>query len=136
MLNALVSASSCSRDFFEHGRGTLLTGSERRYPISFHFAWSEEDSITIELPAGFSLDNADAPAPFKAPPISEYTPTIGVTQDGRTMIHKRTFFFGGGGNIYFPVDRYAALKQYFEAVHKSDDHTVTLKQAAATAVTP
>lgn len=122
--------------FFEHGRSTLFTGSERRHPISFHFAWSEEDSIEIELPAGFSLDNADAPAPFSASVISEYRPTIGVTKDGHNLIYKRTFFFGGGGNIFFPVGSYEALKQYFDAVHKSDDHTVTLKQAAATAVTP
>ena len=59
-----------------------------------------------------------------------------MTKDGHNLIYKRTFFFGGGGNIFFPVGSYEALKQYFDAVHKSDDHTVTLKQAAATAVTP
>jgi hypothetical protein len=121
--------------FFEHGRDALFSGSDRKHPIAFHYPWSEEDSVTIELPAGFVLDNADAPAPFKAAAISEYKPTIGVTKDGHTMVYKRAFFFGGNGSIYFPVESYQALKQYFDAVHKSDNHTVTLKQAAATAAT-
>lgn len=53
--------------FFEHGREALFSGSERRHAIYFHYPWSEEDSVTIEVPAGFTLDNADAPAPFSAP---------------------------------------------------------------------
>lgn len=92
--------------------------------------------MTIELPAGFTLDNADAPSPFNAGPISDYKPSMGVTKDGRTMIYKRNFFFGGGDSIVFPVGSYAPLKKYFDAVHQSDNHTVTLKQAAATTATP
>jgi hypothetical protein len=122
--------------FFEHGRAALFSGSERRHPIYFHYPWSEEDSITIELPAGFTLDNADAPAPFNAGATSEYKPTIGVTKDGHTMVYKRTFFFGGGGSIFFPVETYTSLKKYFDIVHTSDNHTVTLKQAPATVATP
>ena len=122
--------------FFEHGREALFSNSERKHPIYFHYPWSEDDVITIELPAGFTLDNADSPAPFSAGPVSEYRPSIGVTQDERTMVYKRKFFFGGGDSIIFPVESYLPLKKYFDAVHQSDNHTVTLKQAAATTATP
>jgi len=123
-------------EFFQRGIGPLFSGSERKYPVYFDYPWSEEDSVTIELPAGFTLDNADSPAPFNAGPTSDYKPSMGVTKDGHTMVYKRNFFFGGGGSIVFPVGSYAALKKYFDAVHQSDNHTVTLKQAAATAATP
>ncbi|HSS19851.1 MAG TPA: DUF3857 domain-containing protein [Pyrinomonadaceae bacterium] len=124
-------------EFFQHGNAPLFSSSERKYPVYFSYPWSEEDEVTIELPDGFSLDNADAPQPFGSPPIADYKPTIAVTTDGKTMVYKRTFYFGGNGTIVFPVDSYTRLKGFFDAVHNSDNHTVTLKQAAvATTSTP
>lgn len=123
-------------EFFQHGVDPLFSGSDRRYPVYFDYPWSEEDSVTIDLPVGFTLDNADAPAPFGAGPISEYNGTMGITKDGTQMVYKRKFFFGGGNSIVFPVDSYTKLKGYFDSVHKADNHTVTLKQSAATAATP
>ena len=120
-------------EFFQRGIEPLFSGSERKYPIYFSYPWSEEDEVNIDLPAGFSLDNADAPAPFGAGPISNYKPTIGVTNDRHTLVYKRSFFFGGADTILFPVGSYATLKTYFDAIHKSDNHTITLKQAATTA---
>jgi hypothetical protein len=121
-------------EFFQHGAAPLFSGSERRYPVYFSYPWSEEDHVTIDLPAGFSLDNADAPQPFGAGPVGDYKPTIAVTKDGRTMVYTRNCFFGGGDYIMFPVTSYAALKTYFDAIHQADNHTVTLKQTAAAAV--
>jgi hypothetical protein len=86
--------------------------------------------VEIDLPAGYALDSADAPAPFSGGAISEYKPSAAVTKDGKTLIYKRNFFFGAGGNILFPVSTYPQLKAYFEQVHKEDGHTITLKQAA------
>jgi hypothetical protein len=120
-------------EFFQHGIEPLFSGSERKYPVYFNYPWSEEDRVIIDLPAGFSLDSADAPAAFGSPPIGDYRPTLGVTKDGRTLVYTRNFFFGGGDTIVFPVESYSKLKAYFDVIHKSDNHTVTLKQAAATA---
>jgi hypothetical protein len=50
------------------------------------------------------------------------------------MMFRRSFFFGGGGNILFPVNTYPQLKNFFDALNKQDNHTITLKQSAATAV--
>ena len=44
------------------------------------------------------------------------------------LIYERKFFFGGGGNNLFPMGTYSALKQFFDDFHKSDSHTITLKQ--------
>jgi transglutaminase-like putative cysteine protease len=116
---------------FQHGIGPLFVTSERKYPIYFHYPWSEDDEVNIELPAGYALDNADAPAPFTGGQISEYKPSLAVTKDGKVLIYKRSFFFGGGGMILFQVGTYNQLKNFFDTLHKQDNHTVALKQIAA-----
>jgi hypothetical protein len=119
--------------FFQHGVGPLFSASTREYPIYFHYPWLEDDEVSIELPEGFALDNADAPAPFGGPPVGAYKSSIGVTTEGHTMVFKRNFYFGGGGNIFFPVTAYPQLKNFFDLLNKQDNHTITLRQSAATA---
>ena len=121
--------------FFEHGIGPLFSGSERKHEIYFHYPWLEQDEVTIELPAGYALDNPDAPAPISvAGGVTEYKPTIGVSRDGKTLIYKRSFFFGGGESVLFPVTTYGTLKTLFDAINREDNHTITLKQTEGTAV--
>ena len=116
--------------FFQYGAGPLFPTSERRHPIYFHYPWSEQDEVLIDLPPGFALDNADAPPPFDAGKVSKYDVKI-LVKDKRTLIYKRAFFFGGDGNILFPVKLYGQVKQLFDVLHKNDNHTITLKQDAA-----
>ena len=116
--------------FFQHGVPPLFATAGRKYPIYFHFPWSESDQVEFELPKGYSLDNADAPQPFGSGDISQYKVSLGATADGSFMVYKRSFFFGGGGSILYPVQQYPNLKTYFDAVHKQDSHSIALKQAA------
>jgi transglutaminase-like putative cysteine protease len=121
--------------FFERGMGPLFSASDRKNAVYFHYPWSEQDHLTIELPAGFALDNADVPAPIPremTQNICEQKTRMAVTTDGRSLIYDRNFFFGGGGGIVFPASSYSALKQLFDLINQADDHTITLKQAAAT----
>jgi len=117
--------------FFQFGVSPLFTTSSRQHSIYFNYPWSENDEVTFELPAGFTLDSAESPAPFSSPPISEYKPTAGITPDGKTLVYKRSFYFGGDGTILFPVSGYPQLKNYFDELHKQDGHIITLKQTAA-----
>lgn len=114
--------------FFQKGIAALFLTSTRRYPIYFHFPWSEEDKVVIELPKGYALDHADSPAPFTAGPISSYSVKMGVTKDESTLVYQRSFFFGGSSTILFPAERYEQVKRLFDEVNKSDNHTITLKQ--------
>jgi hypothetical protein len=118
--------------FFEHGVSPLFSSSERRYPIYFHYPWSEDDEVSIELPDGYALDNADAPGPIKIGQLGEYSPKMFVTNKEKTLIYKRRLSFGGGGGVlYFPTNVYKDLKALFDEINKSDNHTITLKQAAS-----
>lgn len=120
--------------FFQHGAGPLFPTSSRMHPIYFHYPWSEQDEVTIELPAGFALDNPDAPAPFASGTLSRYEVKIMVTKDQKKLIYKRSFFFGGGGveldRLYYAASGYTPLKTFFDLLQKQDNHTITLKQAA------
>lgn len=113
--------------FFEKGIDPLFSARDRRYEVYFHYPWSEQDEVSIDLPAGYALDNAEQPAPFGVGEISRYKVSIGITTDQRTLVYKRNFSFGGGGNIVFPTTSYPAIKQLFDAVHTQDNHTITLK---------
>jgi hypothetical protein len=120
--------------FFQYGEKTLFPTSERRHPIYFNYAWSEEDTVTIELPAGFTLDSNAAPEPLTAGngstvEVSRYDAKVEIIKDGRGIKYNRSFVFGGsGGSIFFPTESYAQLKQVFDAIHQRDSHILTLSQ--------
>lgn len=115
--------------FFEYGESPLFSSAARKYAIYFNFPWSEQDKINIQYPAGYSLDNADAPGLIADPQkISLHDVKIGVVKDQNILKYERNFYFGGGGNILFPSTAYQPLKNLFDAFSKSDSHTITLKQ--------
>ena len=117
-------------EVFEHGRGSLFPSANRKYDVYFNYPWSEQDHITIELPPGFTLDNPDAPA-FIKPEMTQRicAQEIKMGTDGHVLIYDRSFFFGGGGSILFPVSTYASMKQLFDVVSQGNEHTITLKQS-------
>lgn len=118
--------------FFQKGISAMFSAGTRSYPIYFHYPWSEEDKITIALPKGYALDNADRPAPVEAGTVCKHEINIGVTKDDRTLVYSRTFFFGGNNSVLFAVKTYEPLKQLFDEIHKADNHMITLKQTTPT----
>jgi hypothetical protein len=117
--------------YFHKGIEALFSAGTRRYPVYFHYAWSEEDKITIALPKGYTLDNADRPAPIKAGEVCMHTINMGVTKDETQLIYNSTFFFGGSDVNLFPVETYSQVKQLFDEIHKADNHMITLKQSTS-----
>jgi transglutaminase-like putative cysteine protease len=119
--------------FFERGVAPLFSTNARKNDVYFHYPWSEKDEISIELPVGFTLDNADAPAPIPASMtqgICSQSIKMGVDERNHTLVYQRDFFFGGRDSILFPVASYGALKNLFDSLQKANDHTITLKQGA------
>ena len=116
--------------FFLKGIEPLFSAGTRRYPIYFHYPWSEDDKITIELPKGYVLDNADRPSPINAGKISQHTIQMGITTDGKILHYNRTFHFGERDVLFFSVDKYEHLKRLFDEISKADQHMITLKQSS------
>jgi hypothetical protein len=115
--------------FFEYRENPPFSTAERGYQIYFQYPWAETDDIEIELPKGFSLDNADTPGLLADPQkISSLDIKIGVDKAANVIKYQRRFHFGGGGHLLFPSASYKALKGLFDGFHKADTHTITLKQ--------
>jgi hypothetical protein len=116
--------------FFQKGVSALFPTSQRNYPIYFHYPWMEDDTVEIELPQGYSLDSADAPAPFSADNHANYDVKIGVFDGGRGIQYRRKFFFGGGQMVLFQLSTYPNLKKLFDQLHERDNHTLAIKQSS------
>jgi hypothetical protein len=111
--------------FFTHGAAALFPTSARKYAVYFHYPWSEEDTVAIELPAGFEVEEAEAPNSIGSD-IIQYEIKISVA-DGRTLQYSRTFEYGRQEVRTFSVGSYPQLKSLFDTIHARDDRTITLK---------
>lgn len=126
--------------FFQNGADSIFASSDRKHPIYFPFPWSEIDTINVELPAGYALENPTVPAPFSAGEVSKYNARVQITTDKRVLIFTRTFSFGDASSLFFPNSSYSQLKHVFDTIQERDKHTLTLKQnpptEATTSTTP
>ena len=115
---------------FQHNLAARFPTTERRYPVYFHYPWSELDEITVEVPEGYEFDHADIPPPVEAGKTVGWKVRAQV-EGGKKLIYERTFQFGEDGNIVFPVKSYPAVKKVFDTMHEGDEHTFALKQKVA-----
>jgi hypothetical protein len=115
--------------YFEKGVDAMFPASTRKYSLYFHFPWSEEDKVTITLPKGYVLDNADAPQIINVTGICHHEVKMRLAKDTSTLFYTRNFFFGNEKLLLFPVQGYAEIKRLFDTINKSDNHTIALKQA-------
>ena len=118
-------------DYFQHGQAARFPASERKYPVWFEYPWAEEDNVTIKVPKGFELENAEAPASFGFGPVGEYR--VSAKAGAGRLVYQRKLIFGRGGALMFPLTAYPALKKAFDAVHEQDQHTITLRLQPAAA---
>jgi hypothetical protein len=116
--------------FFEKGVEPLFSTNTRQHDIYFNYPWSERDEVSIDLPAGFALDNADQPGDLDLGEFGYDKIKISITNDQRTLLLTRDFRFSG---VIFPKASYPNLKNAFDAIHRVDNHTITLKQGATAA---
>ncbi|MEP6786837.1 MAG: DUF3857 domain-containing protein [Acidobacteriota bacterium] len=115
--------------FFEYGKSPLFSSATRQYDMFFRYPWSELDNIEIKLPAGYDLDNAEAPSPVSDPQnIGSLVMQIAMDNADNTLVVDRKFHFGGGGNVLFGSGAYKPVKSLFDLFSKTDAHTITLKQ--------
>jgi len=114
--------------FFQKGVPARFSASDRRYQIYFHYPWMEDDNVTINLPAGFALDNPESPGSFKIGEAIDYDVQMMIVGKHEQFIYKRKFTFEG---LVFSSSAYPDLKKIFDVLHERDNHTISLKQAAA-----
>lgn len=98
----------------------------RKYPLYFPFAFSELDTISFKLPAGFTVESVPAKDDALLP-YARYHNTSELA-DGQ-LVTKRTLLFNG---IFFDVDKFPNLKAFFNKVQTLDEQQAVLQQPAST----
>jgi Domain of Unknown Function with PDB structure (DUF3857) len=117
-----------SPNAFRRSQVSLFPASDRRFPVAFPYGWKEADEVHIALPAGFELENAEAPGNLNLGQPGSYNVTLAVQSGGsRELIATRDLTFGNKGLLFFDQNQYAALKKAFDEIQVRDAHTLSLR---------
>ena len=104
--------------------------AERKYPIYFHYAFSEVDTIIIELPQGFTVEGVPAPQDVN-PPFGRYTSASKIVEQkvisSRSLVLRR---------FLFDPKMYGELKSFFAKVQLGDEGQVAVRSAAGAPAQP
>jgi hypothetical protein len=101
------------KDAFKH--------AERKYPVYFPYAFAEMDNVSIKLPAGYTLESV--PQLQQADlPYARYENFCQL--DGAQLVTRRNLLFNG---IYFDLNKYAELKEFFSKVQTGDEEQAVLR---------
>jgi len=113
---------------FRRGQATPFSASERRYPVEFPYSWKELDSVQIQLPDGYSLDNPTVPSSLNLGSPGGYSIRMTFTNGSPAAVDvSREFTFGNNGMLIFPAGSYGALKKAFDEVQVRDRFALSLK---------
>jgi hypothetical protein len=108
--------------FFSTLQKKMFTSQFRRYPISFSYPFIEEDKITMQLPAGYEVE--EPPYRRKAG-LSFAGYEISFEVDDRQLIIDRKLRLNG---TVFPPEDYEALRNFFSVVQKGDESHAVLER--------
>jgi hypothetical protein len=115
--------------FFERGEAPLFSAADRQYDVVFPFAWQDTDSVTIHLPAGLQLENAESPGSLDFGQPGGYK--LAISKRGDELICAREFTFGKDAFISFARTSYPPVKKVFDEIHRRDEVTFSLRQVEA-----
>lgn len=100
--------------------------SERKYPVYFAYAYSEDDEITIRFPSGYTIEgspkNQDVRLPYAA-----YI-SLASIDSGNLVTHRRLIFNG----IFVDTKQYAEAKDFFGKVQAGDEQQAVLRSGGST----
>lgn len=110
--------------FFQKGIPPRFTANSRQYDLYFDYGYLEEADVMIDLPPGYTLENAESPASFPLANVGNYQVEIAHDKDTNSLIYRRKFKFGA---LFIPKQYYADLKKLLDLVHQMDNHRLTLR---------
>ncbi len=109
----------------------MFTRDFRIYPIVFPYPFTETDQVTIQLPAGYSMEVA----PYRRKVGLSYAGyEIYSSLDGQNLVTSRSMHLDDPS---FPPEKYFELKNFFSIVLAGDGGQAVLQeQPAASTATP
>jgi hypothetical protein len=119
--------------YFEVGESVRFAAEKRKFPIFFPYAWAEHDDVEIDLPGGFELEQASSSLDVgdRAASLGA-TYSLGYKPKPRILVYKRDFALGEDGATAYRAESYPELRRLYEALHRSDTHSIMLKHTVPT----
>jgi Domain of Unknown Function with PDB structure (DUF3857) len=115
---------------FQPKRKRTLKSGPRKYPIYYQYAYTEHDNISVELPQGYSLETLAAPQNASTK-FAKYSISASTTSNYVNL--ERSLKLGG---VFFTVDRYEELRDFFGKVQAADELQTVLRQEQTAAAQP
>lgn len=113
----------------QKGIEALFRAERRTSEVYLQFPWTEIDEVRIDLPQGYALEEPSRPSPIDAG-AATYELQLSV-KDGAVLVARRELVVGKQEAILFAVTAYPTLRQFFDAVHRSDSHTLVLRSKSS-----
>lgn len=93
---------------------------DRKFPVYFPYAFGEVDRVNINMPAGYTLENA----PQQQSARLGYAAYQNLAQfDGKKLVTQRILQVNG---IFFRLEQYPELKEFFGKVQAGDEQQAVL----------
>jgi len=112
---------------FQPKRTHLLKSGPRKYPIYFHYAFTEKDHVSLEMPEGYSAETLP-PAQTAKTTYAAYQSS--ASSAGKRVQLERSLLFNG---VFLQPERYAELREFFGKVQTADESQSVLHEGAAPA---
>ena len=111
---------------FQLKQNQAFTHGQRKYPVYFPYPFTEADSVSIQVPAGFTIESVPQQMEAKLP----YARYNSMSQfDGLQLVTQRNLVFNG---VYFPLEKYSELKNFFGTVQTGDEQQAVLHAGGST----
>lgn len=111
--------------FQQNKKKRVFKDGPRKYPIYYHYPFTEEDHVTLQVPDGYSAESLIQPLAAKLP-YARFTTT--ATTAGTRLQMERSLEFNG---IFFQPTHYDELKDFFNKVQAGDDQQIVLQATAS-----
>jgi hypothetical protein len=112
---------------FQPKQKRVLKNAARKFPVYYHYAFTEIDHVNLKLPEGYTLETLAAPQ-TAATKFAKYTTDAQATSP-YINLHRSLMLNG----VFFQPDRYEELRDFFSKVQAGDELQTVLRQSGAEA---
>jgi hypothetical protein len=112
---------------FQPKQKRVLKNAARKFPVYYHYAFTEIDHVNLKLPEGYTLETLAAPQ-TAATKFAKYT--TAAQETSRYINLHRSLMLNG---VFFQPDRYEELRDFFSKVQAGDELQTVLRQSGAEA---
>jgi hypothetical protein len=109
----------------QFGLRSAFQSGTRVHPIYFSFPYQEDDEVTFEVPAGYSIESLPNPVNVRTE-FANFQATSARSDD--LLRFHRHFALN---EIIFPATDYSAVRGFFDKVRASDEQQVVLQASSS-----